>query len=256
MRDKLRNPNDRSDEEVYTIHYRETTISTLHKDCVEQGTEKWPKMDPCSDDEYDVASTEEFFELVRVRQGFQVSYRVYSDCKPFQIRTAKRDQCLCIWHLRFEYLAEALYNYWKGRREAGKVECSCPHLKTGTALRHHCVCPRAADATTDKIECVRQACRNRRDLKRLQVCDKCLASFSGHNIAYQIYGKREYTRKKGRSAMDPDFTLFEARQSGSTETKPDFILVETPYADFADYLSEYWPVYIAHHDLSKHQDCD
>ena len=23
-----------------------------------------------------------------------------------------------------------------------------------------------------------------------------------------------------------------------------------------DYLHEYWPIYIAHHDLSKHQDCD
>ena len=40
------------------------------------------------------------------------------------------------------------------------------------------------------------------------------------------------------------------------ETKPDFVLVETPYGDFHDYLLEYWPIYIAHHDLSKHQDSD
>ena len=203
MRDKLRNPKDRSDKELYTIHYREQPIHELYKDCVEQGLEKWSAQDAADF----LAFPDDDSEEVRVRSGFKVSERVYRDCKPFHIRTATRDQCLCIWHLRFEYLAEALYNYWKARRESCKVDCGCPFLKTGTALRHHCMCPRPANSTTDKIECVRQACRHCKGLKRLQVCDGCLASFEGHDIPYQIYGQREFVRKRGRAAVDPDFTL-------------------------------------------------
>ena len=227
MRDKLRNPKDRSDEELCTIHFRENPISDLHKDCVKQGEEKWPEREAASSDEYVVGSPEEFFELLRMNKGFKLSERVYRDCKPFQIRLASRDQCLCIWHLRFEYLAEAFYNYWKDRREKANINCACPHLKSGTALRRHCVCPRAEGSDVDKIECINQVCKHCRDLKRLKVCDKCLPSFTKHSIKYQIYGKREYVRKKGRAAVDPDVTLYESRQAGIVETKPDFILVET-----------------------------
>ena len=255
MRDKLRNPKDQSDEELYTIHYRETTIKDLYKDCVEQGEAKWPPKEASIDD-FDGASPEDYFEHVRIQKGFKLSERIYRDHKPFQIRMASRDQCMCIWHLRFEYLAEALHNFWKARREANSIKCNCPHLKTGTALRRHLMCPRPDDATTDKIECVRQACRHCKDLKRLQICDQCLASFKGHTIPYQIYGKREFVKRKGRAAVDPDFTLYESRQAGTVDSKPDFVLVETPYEEFADYLSEYWEIYIAHHDLSKHQDSD
>jgi hypothetical protein len=90
------------------------------------------------------------------------------------------------------------------------------------------------------------------------VCDKYLVAFNSddHKVQYQIYGKREYTKRKGRAAVDPDFTLFESRQSGNVGTKPDFVLVESHYEEFMDYLHEYWPIYIAHHDLSKHQVCD
>ena len=256
MRDKLRNPADRSDKELYTVHFRENTISDLHKRCLKEGGEKWPEREASSGDEYDVASPEEFFELIRMNKGFKLSERIYRDCKPFQIKMASRDQCMCIWHLRFEYLAEGLHNYWKDRREKGNVKCKCPHLKTGTDLRRHCVCQRAEGCDTDKIECINQVCRHCRDLKRLQICDGCLSSFKGHDIKYQIYGKREYVRKRGRAAVDPDFTLFESRQAGNVETKPDFILVETDFTTFLDYLLEYWPIYIQHHDLSKHQDRD
>ena len=62
---------------------------------------------------------------------------------------------------------------------------------------------------------------------------------SEHTIKYQIYGKREYTKKKGRAAVDPDFTLFESRQTGNVGTKPDFVLVESHYDEFIDYLSGY-----------------
>jgi hypothetical protein len=259
MRDKLRNPKDRSDKELYTIHYRENTIVELHEDCLKEGLNKWPVLGITPDD-FLVFPDDEWEDL-RARSGFQMSQRIYRDCKPFQIKIASRDQCLCIWHLRFEYLVEGLYNFWKERREAAKTKCDCPHLKTGTALRHHCNCPRANGVTTDKITCVRQQCRNCKDLKRLNPCDKCLVAFgvseqSEHTIKYQIYGKREYTKKKGRAAVDPDFTLFESRQTGNVGTKPDFVLVESHYDEFIDYLSGYWPIYIAHHDLSKHQDAD
>ena len=56
--------------------------------------------------------------------------------------------------------------------------------------------------------------------------------------------------------MDPDFTLHESRQTGRNETKPDFVLVESSHNELMDYLSEYWPIYIAHHNISKHQDRD
>ena len=98
MRDKLRNPKDRSDPELYTIHFRERLISDLYEDCVSKGQADWPALSSDSDDD---------LEAARLKQGFKVSERVYRDQKPFNIREAKRDQCLCIWHLRWEYLAEA-----------------------------------------------------------------------------------------------------------------------------------------------------
>ena len=41
MRDKLKNPKDRSDKEVYTIHFREKLIKDLYTDCLVKGKEKW-----------------------------------------------------------------------------------------------------------------------------------------------------------------------------------------------------------------------
>ena len=247
MRDKLKNPKDRSDKEVYTIHFREKLIKDLYTDCLVKGKEKWPVLDPNDGDGEDV---------VRLKEGFQLSDRVYRDEKPFFIREARRDQCLCIWHLRFEYLAEGFYNFWQARRTAVGTKCDCPHLKTGTALRRHLICPRPEDADLSGLKCVRQACRNCRDIKRLNVCDKCIAAFKGHKMEYQIFGQREFTRKKGKAAVDPDFVLNEKRQAGSVETKPDFVLVESSYEDFLDYLGEYWPIYIAHHEQAKAQDYD
>ena len=179
MRDKLRNPKDRSDKELYTVHFREHTIKELHTECQREGLEKWPVQDP----EDFLVFPDDDFETIRVRSGFKVSERIYRDCKPFQIRMATRDQCLCIWHLRFEYLAEAHYNYWKARREANKVNCDCPHLTTGTALRRHCVCSRREGCLDDKIECINQVCRHCKGLKLLQICSKCQAILCYHSNA-------------------------------------------------------------------------
>ena len=247
MRDELRNPKDRSDKEVYTIHFRERLIKDLHHDCVHKGKCEWPVLSSDSDDDADAA---------RLKKGFKVSERTYRDQKPFFIRKAKRDQCLCIWHLRWEYIAEGLYNFWKARREGSKIKCECPSLSTGTALRRHLICPRPDGADRSKLECTRQACKDCDCLKRLAVCDKCTKAFEGHKVKFQIYGHREFTRKRGKAAVDPDFVLNEKRQAGTIETKPDFVLTEMSFLEMRSYMAEYWPIYIAHHELSKHQDSD
>ena len=120
-------------------------IKDLYTDCLVKGKEKWPVLDPNDGEGEDVA---------RLKEGFQLSDRVYRDETPFFIREARRDQCLRIWHLRFEYLAEGFYNFWQARRTAVGTKCDCPHLKTGTALRRHLICPRPEDADLSGLKCV------------------------------------------------------------------------------------------------------
>jgi hypothetical protein len=248
MRDKMRNPKDRSDLELYDIYFRERLIQDLYSGCMEEGLEAWPETGIFADDDIDTH---------HIKEGFDVSERVFRDERPFNVKDTTRDQCLCIWHLRFEYLDEGFYHYWQARRTAAKHKCDCPHLKSGTSLRHYLMCPRPEGESKDKLGCVNQACSMCKDIKRLRVCDKCMTAFEGHDIGYQIFGKREFTRQRGKRAVDPDWTLNESRQTGAAvETKPDFVLCHTPFADFHEYLEAYWPVYIAHHDLSKHQDDD
>ena len=62
MRDKLRNPKDRGDKELYTIHYRENPIGELYKDCVKHGEAKWP---PLNQSDFLVFPDDDF-ETVRV----------------------------------------------------------------------------------------------------------------------------------------------------------------------------------------------
>ena len=253
MRDKMRHPKDRSDPELYDIYYRERMIADLYKGCSKDGLVEHP-VQPIED-------TDDL-ETRKVKKGFKVSERVFRDEKPFNIKDAKREQCLCIWHLRWEFLAEGFYNKWQTLRTDANTKCDCPHLKTGTALRRHLMCPRPEGATDDKIECVNQACSKCKDMKRLQICGKCLAAFDGQQFKYQIYGRREITKQRGRKAVDDDWTPSDSRISGeAAKSKPDFVLTETPFSTdngegLLDYMKEYWSTYIQHHDLSKHQDRD
>ena len=91
----MRNPKDKADKKLYPWHCLETRREDLHKVvALAKGT-------------------------ARFGANFKFSYALFKSVEPFQIHAAGRETCLCRYHLRFEYMAIALYQYRKAR--AGRL---------------------------------------------------------------------------------------------------------------------------------------
>jgi hypothetical protein len=84
-KDSIRHPHNRADKTSYRIHYMEERLSDIHKKVIVEGKKVYGN-------------------------EFHMSHIFTAQCKPFWVKDATREVCLCIYHLRFELMCEALYN--------------------------------------------------------------------------------------------------------------------------------------------------
>lgn len=116
-RDTMRNPNDRSDKHQYRKHYLQKTVGDGHTEMLAAGKSTYGSL-------------------------FRLSLTRFSDLRPFYVKDATRDTCVCVYHMRWHEFADGLRNYRKTLRTHKISACKCTWAPNERALRKQLVCPR------------------------------------------------------------------------------------------------------------------
>ena len=77
---------------------------------------------------------------------------------------------MCIYHLRFDLLVEALYVFYKRLRDAKVCTCGFPNIRYPADLRRTLVCARPQNSRYDKNECITTQCDHCGELQQLNIC--------------------------------------------------------------------------------------
>ena len=224
--DEMRDPNDRKSQRRWRIFWLEEKVHVIYDEMVRTG------------------------ELA-FGDKFHFSWPAFLALRPFYVKDATRTTCMCVYHLRWRELAEALFNYRKGLRDDRVSSCSCTWPSSERWLRKQLICEPSSDNGINDIACIQQRCDICKDLKLLfdgttkgslcadEMRDHGDAGGDAHMVKVELYETTKYTLK-----------------DGSVKDKKDFVSKEIPFSTYKRELCEYWPHFIAHHNDSKWHDTD
>lgn len=224
----VRDPSNRKSGDWHRIHWLEESIVVMFTAMLERGKTTF------GDD-------------------FHMSWPFFLDLRPFYVKDATRQTCMCVYHLRFEEMASGLLTYRRTLRREKISNCSCQIPANSRDLRRHLICPKrngpdVQNATLDNRDCILQRCVECKDLQKLMsgpcgMCDEETRDTGSETTAlkvkYESYEKITYTTK-----------------DGTEKDRKDFVSVVRSFSEFKSKLEEYWPKFIAHHNDAKWHDDD
>lgn len=213
----IRNPHNRSDKKLYRIHYLDMRIMDMHALILERGREKFADSDP----------------------PFHFSFWYCVKVRPFFVKAAGRETSVCIYHLRFDLLVEALYVFYKRLRDAKVCNCTFDNIKHAADFRRTLVCRRDDNSRYDNNECVTTDCVLCGELQQLNICGCIDLDSTQWLIRWEEYKPIQYTRKDGSNAE-----------------KKDFVVVNTTFQEFLLHFKDFWKRFAIHHQTAKLQDDD
>lgn len=225
--DDIRDPKDRKSTERYRIVWLEEKVGVIYDAMVKAGRR-------------------EFGEAV-----FHYGMTMFLDLRPFYVKDATRETCMCVYHLRWSEFADGLFNYRKALKQERVSSCSCQPAANEKALRKQLVCSRLQGVEVqrlDNLDCILQRCDECKDLRKLtegpgSLCAEEMRDHGAGGLAlsvkYESYEKIDYTTK-----------------DGTVKSKKDFISKVVPFSEFKQALVDYWPKFIAHHNDAKWHDDD
>ena len=193
--------------------------------------------------------------LRRFGPDFHLGMTKFRELRPFYVKDATRETCMCIYHLRWKQYCDALLKYRTTCRQMGVSTCSCNFDGLNEKfLRQAFVCPKVPGPSGvqkyDNVGCVTNTCDGCKDCKRLTHCASGLCddelrdpgSDQGKaiGIRYEKYTKIEYLDRHGAVKVKKDFRT----------TDP------VPISEFVSEVRSYWPKFIAHHNDAKWLDDD
>lgn len=224
----------RSDKVLYRIHWLEMRIQDIQEIIVREGKRKFDRpaveATPATNGNCAIDAAEAV--------EFHFSWWYTKKVRPFFVKDAGRDVCVCVYHLRFDIFVETLYNYTKRLRGDLKL-CKCQHASHMNPIdfRRAHTCARSSECERyDKVPCVQNTCTTCKDLNLFKLCE-CEARENLPPIKCQIWEKVDYTLK-----------------DGSIKQKSDFVPHVMPYSQWEALLRAYWPKFMLHHDVGKWQD--
>ena len=113
---------------------------------------------------------------LKFTDAFSMSWPFFLGLRPFNMKDAARETCMCVYHMRWAEFSSALPKYRHTLRAQKISTCNCKIPVNGKALRKLLICPKrpaegtaAASALLDNIDCVLQRCEICRDLAKLTV---------------------------------------------------------------------------------------
>ena len=213
----IRNPYDHSDKKSYRIHYLDMRIMDMVDMIQTRGREKFAGAQP----------------------AFHFSWWYCIKVRPFFVKPAGRETSVCIYHLRFDLLVEALYVFNKRLRDAKACTCHFDNIKYPADFRRSLVCAKPDGARYDKNECVTTDCVLCGELQQFNICGCIDTDSTTWLIRWEQYQKMNYKRK-----------------DGSIAEKWDFVTVNTPFNKFLEHFTGFWRTFTVHHQTAKLQDDD
>lgn len=180
---------------------------------------------------------------------FTMSWPYFLNLRPFYVKAATRETCMCVYHLRWREFSDGLLRYRNTLRQQKVATCSCSWPTNEKLLRKQLVCERQPDSafSLDNVKCILQQCLECAGAKKLTngpggLCTDEMRD-PGHGLAlkvhYESYEKITYVTK-----------------DGTEKVKKDFVSKEVPFSEFKKALEEYWPKFLAHHNDAKWHDND
>ena len=168
---------------------------------------------------------------------FTWSWWYTTKVRPFFVKPAGREVCVCVYHLRFDLFVEAEYNYLKRLRSDLKL-CTCQHTnhKSPIDFRRAYTCSRVSSERFDEPGCVQNSCGTCKDLQLFKPC-ACQPITQLPKIKAQLWTKIDYECK-----------------DGTVKQKSDFVPKEVAYSEFDRLFRAYWGKFQLHHDTGKWQD--
>ena len=100
---------------------------------------------------------------------FHLGLTKFRELRPFYVKDATRETCMCIYHLRWKQYCDAMLKYRTTCRQMGISTCSCSFDGLNEKfLRQALVCQKASgDQKYDNVACVTNTCGSCKDCKRL-----------------------------------------------------------------------------------------
>ena len=219
MTDELKNPKDRSDPQLYRVHFQEDRTEDILDRIFETGVQKFGVHGP---------------------QGFHLSMTTLLKYKPFQIRRARAETCVCVHHLNLKW-AKMVQVYRKQRQElkVSRDKCKCDLKIHPDEARQAVSCEKPPGQDTLSFSCVHRTCPDCPGFKPLEMCEQELKAAENVTFQREKWGKGTYQRA-----------------DGSTKEYYDFFVQPSDFEDLTKEMKAYIPTIVAHHDLAKVQDLD
>ena len=165
--------------------------------------------------------------------------------RPYWVKDATRDVCMCRYHLEFDLLAKGLSQLRKAVPCPNNCDLckACPPLTTGLQLRAQLTCPRPEAETYDARACVDGSCTQCSGLQRLStiVCPARREVMRDQQLKWERYEKRFV-------GQDPT--------TGEDKYKHDFFQQQGSGAELIEDIEAAIKKFNPHHDLAKQQDAD
>ena len=139
--DEMRDPKDRLSTDTYRIHWLEARVGDIYEEMVRVGKLHY--------------------------EGFHLSWPAFLDLRPFYVKNATRETCMCIYHLRFAEFSKGLISYRKTLREQKISKCKCSWPINERFLQQQLICPRKEGAVLDNEDCIAQRCPDCKGARKL-----------------------------------------------------------------------------------------
>lgn len=266
----IRNPNDHSDDTQYRLHYLYVSVGREYDMMIQAAKAQHEKYHnqheallKVANDKKGQPEYESFMKLAKQRKAqcdsfkfFHLSSTRNSELRPFFVKDACIDSCLCIYHLKFMQATLDLYNFRKALRQSKVCKCDTPLYRNSADLWHALLCPREEKSKVYPRQCVSNDCAECCGAGRLQrdVLCNCIGDHNTTRIEWKQYEqidtlKTRIAREDGHESKVYRWDF----KKQFTETDPN----GTPIATFLEYFAnDLWPEFVEHHDLAVWQDFD
>lgn len=252
MSQVVRDPTDRTNKVYHRVHWLEERISVMYQAMLSRG-------------------------MQRFGDDFHMSWPYFLGLRPYYVKDATRQTCMCVYHMRFDEVANGLLNYRRSLQKQEMVKCSCYIPANTRELRKMLICSAHEDhvaSSLDNIECIMQRCEDCKGLQRLFASNvkgsMCADEMNdpgegtlGLQVHFESFQKIFYTTKDGTEKVDLSPVLPYSTRDATfvrhhicMQVKKDFVSTQMPFSKFRQHLDEYWPKFIAHHNDAKWHDDD
>ena len=265
----IRNPNNLSDDTKYRLHYMYVSVGKEYGMMVKAAKAQHEKyrdqheaLVKMANDKKGEPEHESLLKLANQRRDQRDSFKFFhlsstrnSELRPFYVKDACIDSCLCIYHLKFMQVTLDFYNFRKALRQSKVCKCDTPLYRNSADLWHALLCPREEGSKVYPRQCVSNDCTDCCGAARLEsiLCD-CIGDHDVTRMEWKQYEKIDTHKTKIAREDGHESKVY--RWDFKTQSTPSDP-TGTPIATFLEYFAnDLWPEFVEHHDLAVWQDFD